>query len=131
MSEGPDSERFMARVEALLAHGEMSLAHGELSVAHGEVSRAQGASVPLSPLGAGIVVAVEMGLADSRGFARALGVEHALVLREIAFLSGPDGLITVTGRHPKTLRTSLALSARGARLLNECCGSPAQDGVAA
>ena len=124
MSEGPDSERFMARVEALLAHG-------EVSVTPGEVSRAQGASVPLSPLGAGIVVAIEMGLADSRGFARALGVEHALVLREIAFLSGPDGLITVTGRDPRTLRTSLALSARGARLLNECCGSPGQDGVAA
>ena len=117
MSEGPDSERFMARVEALLALGEAPLAQGE--------------SQPLSPLGAGILIAVEMGLADSRGFARALGVEHALVLREIALLSGEDGLITVTGRHPKTLRTSLALSARGARLLNTCCGSPGQDGVAA
>jgi hypothetical protein len=117
VSDGPDSERFMARVEALLGHG--------------EVSGAQGESFTLSSLGAGIVVAVEMGLADSRGFSRALGVEHALVLREIALLSGPDGLITVTGRHPKTLRTSLGLSARGARLLNERCGPRAQGGVAA
>jgi hypothetical protein len=117
MSEGPDIERFMARAEALLAHGEPSWA--------------QGGFVPLSPLGAGIVVAVEMGLADSRGLARALGMEHALVLREIALLSGEEGLVTVTGRHPKTLRTSLALSARGARLLNKCCGSPGQGGVAA
>jgi len=145
VSEGPDSERFMARVEALLAHDEASRVQGEVSRAQGEVSRVQGAAsrardaasqaqsepVPLSPLGAGIVVAVEMGVPDSRGFARALGVEHALVLREIAFLSGPDGLITVTGRHPKTLRASLALSARGAQLLNECGGSPGQDGVAA
>ncbi|MEJ0039701.1 MAG: hypothetical protein WDO68_27280 [Gammaproteobacteria bacterium] len=98
MSEAPDSDVFMSRVDALL----------------------EGAMAPeISPLAAGIVVAVDMGIADSRGFARVLGVEHALVLREIAHLSGPDGLITVTGRHEKTLRTSLALSARGERLLRE------------
>jgi hypothetical protein len=117
VSERPDSEQFMARVEALLMRAETSLALGE--------------SQPLSPLGAGILVAVEMGLADSRGFARALGVEHALVLREVSLLSGEEGLITVTGRHPKTLRTSLGVSARGAGLLNSCRGSPGQDGVAA
>jgi hypothetical protein len=130
VNEGPDSERFMARVEALLTH-EVARVQGAASPAQDALSQARSESVPLSPLGAGIVVAVEMGLADSRGFARALGVEHALVLREVALLSGPDGLIIVTGRHPKTLRTSLALSARGAQLLNECCGSPGQDGVAA
>lgn len=110
MSDAPDSDPFMARVEALLAHSD----------------------VPLSSLGAGIVVAVEMGLADSRGFARALGVEHALVLREIALLSVPDGLLAITDRHPKTLRTSLELTARGAHLLNERCGPlDRQDGAAA
>ena len=103
MIEPPDSDLFLSRVDALLTKGE---------------------ALPLSPLAAGIVVAVELGIADSRGFARALGIEHALVLREIALLSGSDdGLITVTGRHPKTLRTSLALSARGARVLKERCGS--------
>jgi len=101
MSDAPDTDLFLSRVDALLTKGE---------------------ALPLSPLAAGLVVAVEMGMADSRGFARALGVEHALVLREIALLSGEDGLITVTGRHPRTLRTSLALSARGVQVLDERCG---------
>lgn len=95
MSEAPDSDLFMSRVDALL----------------------EGDAWQLSPLGAGILIAIDMGLADSRSFARALGVEHALVLREIAHLSAPDGLILVTDRHAKTLRTSLALSARGSELL--------------
>jgi hypothetical protein len=95
MSEAPDSDLFMARVEALLV---------------AEAPR-------ISPLGAGILVAIDMGIADSRSFSRLLGVEHALVLREIADLSGPEGLVTVTGRHAKTLRTALALSDRGAAAL--------------
>jgi hypothetical protein len=101
MSEAPDSEVFMSRVDALLK-GRVAL--------------------EISPLAAGVVVAIDMGIADSRSFARLLGVEHALVLREIAQLSGPDGLIKVTGRQAKTLRTSLALSERGALLLKERCG---------
>jgi hypothetical protein len=96
VSEAPDSDLFMARVEAVLAGA---------------------ASSEISPLAAGIVVAIDMGIADSRAFSRALGVEHALVLREIAQLAGADGLIRVTGRQPKTLRTSLALSERGEALL--------------
>jgi len=99
MSEAPDSDLFMSRVDALL----------------------KGEALQISPLAAGIIVAVDMGIADSRSFARVLGVEHALVLREIAQLSGPDGLIVVTGRHAKTLRTTLALSDRGASLLRERC----------
>jgi hypothetical protein len=95
MSEAPDSELFMSRVDTLLK---------------GDGSR-------LSPLGAGIIVAIDLGIADSRTFARSLGIEHALVLREIAELSGPDGFIVVTGRHEKTLRTSLALSDRGVDVL--------------
>ena len=99
MSEAPDSQVFMSRVDALL----------------------QGETAQISALGAGIIVAVDMGIADSRSFSRLLGVEHALVLREVAHLSGPDGLITVTGRHAKTLRTALTLSARGEMLLKERC----------
>ena len=100
MSEAPDSNLFMSRVDALLREE----------------------TLQVSALGAGIVVAIDMGIADSRSFSRLLGVEHALVLREIADLSGPEGLIQVTGRQPKTLRTSLALSDRGALLLRERCG---------
>jgi hypothetical protein len=95
MNEAPDSELFMSRVQALL----------------------EGRALEISPLAAAVLVAIDMGIADSRSFARRLGVEHALVLREIANLSGPDGLVVVTGRQPKTLRTSLALSARGERFL--------------
>lgn len=99
MSEAPDSQLFMSRVDALL--------------------KAQ--TAPISPLAAGIMVAIDMGIADSRSFARLLGVEHALVLREVAHLSEPHGLVTVTGRHAKSLRTSLALSHRGELLLRERC----------
>lgn len=99
MSEAPDSHEFLSRVDALLKEE----------------------ALRISPLAAGIVVAVDMGIADSRSFARRLGVEHALVLREIAHLSGPDGLVRVTGRHAGSLRTSLALSTRGESLLRECC----------
>lgn len=100
MNAAPDSEVFMSRVEALMTGREQQI----------------------SPLAAGIVVAIDLGIADSRSFSRAIGVEHALVLREIADLSGPDGLIVVTARNAKTLRTSLALSARGSRLLRVISG---------
>jgi hypothetical protein len=100
MSEAPDSQVFMSRVDSLLK-----------------------AEAPqISALAAGIIVAIDMGIADSRSFARILGVEHALVLREVAYLSDlPHGFVTVTGRHAKTLRTSLALSDRGELLLRERC----------
>jgi hypothetical protein len=67
----------------------------------------------LSPLGAGLVAALQLGLTrDSRGFSRLLGIEHSLVLREIGQLAGPAGPVVVTGRDPRTLRTSLALADR-------------------
>ena len=97
MSEAPDSEEFMSRVDALLSADRLQI----------------------SPLAAGILVAIDMGIADSRSFARLLGIEHALVLREVAQLSGPDGLIAVTGRQARTLRTSLALTALGTGLLRQ------------
>jgi hypothetical protein len=100
MSEAHDSELFMSRAGALLTRCDPQI----------------------SPLAAGIVIGIDLGITDSRSFSRLLGVEHALVLREIAGLSGPDGLITVTARNEKTLRTSLALSSRGSLLLRVISG---------
>jgi hypothetical protein len=103
MSATPDTNLFISRVGALLKEEALAI----------------------SPLAAGIVVAVDMGIAeDSRSFARRLGIAHALILREIACLSGPDGLVTVTGRHARSLRTSIALSSRGELLLRECAVIP-------
>jgi hypothetical protein len=82
------------------------------------LQRAAGEDV--SALGAGLLAAVELGIAtDSRSFSRLLGIEHALVLREIALLSAADGYLLVTARNPRTLRTSLALSPRTLSLLEQ------------
>ena len=63
----------------------------------------------LSDLACVIRAAVELGLAaDSRALAKSLAQEHALVLREIAALESL-GLIAVTRRDTRTLRTFLAV----------------------
>lgn len=60
----------------------------------------------LSALGGGIMAALSLGIArDSRSFARTLGVEHALVLRELQELE-ELGRILVTGRDARTQRCS-------------------------
>ena len=61
----------------------------------------------LPPLAAAILVALEAGLAsDSRHLCRILGVEHALLLREIALLQDRE-LVAVDRRDPRTLRTHI------------------------
>ena len=93
MSEAPDSDLFMSRVDALL----------------------RGGALQVSPLGAGIIVAIDMGIADSRSFSRLLGVEHALVLREIADLSGPGGAHPgdrASARRPSAPRLPCLIAAR-------------------
>ncbi|MDQ0457094.1 hypothetical protein [Rhizobium paknamense] len=58
----------------------------------------------LSGLQAGILAASALGIAhDSRSFSRLLGVEHALVLRELTALEAL-GLIRITRRDMRTLR---------------------------
>jgi hypothetical protein len=71
----------------------------------------------LSPLAAGIVVAISKGIAnDSRTFARLFGIAHALVLREINLLCGPEAPIEIIRRDARTQRTHLKLTVKGDRL---------------
>jgi hypothetical protein len=71
----------------------------------------------LSPLSAGIVAAVSQGItADSRTFAKLFGIAHALVLREINQLTGPDAPIEITSRDARTQRTHLKLTVKGEAL---------------
>ncbi len=72
----------------------------------------------LSALGAGLLAALHLDVAsDSRTFSRLLGIEHALVLREITGLSAEGGLLTVLSRDPRTQRTRIAPSKTGAALI--------------
>ena len=94
-TEAPDAGAFMAAVESLV-----------------------GRAPELSPLDAGLLAALRMGVAgDTRAFARVFGVPHALVLRATSELADEFGLVAVTGRDPRTQRTRLELTDAGARLL--------------
>jgi hypothetical protein len=77
------------------------------------------ADATLSPIGAAILAAMDFGIAkDSRTFSRKLGIEHALVLREITALSSDGlGFLKVVSRNERTQRTELALSDKGLQLL--------------
>ncbi|MBP1858629.1 hypothetical protein [Rhizobium herbae] len=71
----------------------------------------------LSPLAAGIVAAVFQGIsADSRSFAKLFGIAHALVLREINMLSGPDAPLEIIRRETRTQRTHIKLTVKGEAL---------------
>jgi phage regulator Rha-like protein len=71
----------------------------------------------LSPLTAGVVAAVSKGIAaDSRSFAKLFGIAHALVLREINQLAGPDAPIEIIRRDARTQRTHLKLTVKGEAL---------------
>lgn len=88
-------------------------AHPEISEAEerywAEVERQREADASISPLAAGILAGVVLGVAhDSRSFARLLGIEHALVLREVEWLFDAERLICI-GRDERTSRTAYAL----------------------
>ena len=73
----------------------------------------------LTPLGAGILAAAHLGIAaESRSFAKTLGIAHALVLRELDGLSEEAGWLTVIKRDPRTQRTCYALTDRAAARLD-------------
>jgi len=60
----------------------------------------------LSPLGGGILAGITLDVAhDSRSFARTLGIEHAIVLREVQALVELERLV-VTKRDARTQRCS-------------------------
>jgi predicted transcriptional regulator len=90
------------------------------------VSAIRFVSPELSPIGAAILAALHFKIANnSRTFARKIGLEHALVLREITALSGEHlGLIEVQTRNARTIRTEIALTVAG-RALVERTGKPA------
>lgn len=76
---------------------------------------AAGADLP--GLGAGILAAAHLGIAaDSRSFARQLGVAHALVLRDCVALS-EAGWLVLDRRDSRTQRLFYSLSPAGADLL--------------
>ena len=76
-----------------------------------EVERQCESDPTLSSLAAGILAGLALDIAhDSRSFARLLGVEHALVLREVDQLAATFRL-AVTGRDARTSRVSYAPAA--------------------
>ncbi len=84
-------------------------------LAYADALRAQDPA--LSPIMAGIVAAVFQGIADdSRSFSKLFGIAHALVLREINLLSGPDAPIEITDRDARTQRTHIKLTVKGEEL---------------
>lgn len=85
------------------------------------VAQASGGAV--SPLGAGILVAIHLDVAnDSRTFARLFGIAHALVLREITGLIEME-FISIRTRDARTQRTFMLLAPAGLILLQRA-GSP-------
>lgn len=81
------------------------------------VSAICAADASLRPLGAALLAAHHLGIAkDTRTFSRKLGVEHALVLREVADLEHEGGFLIITGRNERTHRLELALTDKGEQL---------------
>lgn len=77
----------------------------------------------LSPLGAGILAALHLDIAaDSRTFARLLGVAHALVLREVNIIGAAGGYIRILKRDFRTQRTRYELSPAGKHLIDDVQG---------
>ncbi|MFK4823664.1 hypothetical protein ACI0FM_02520 [Paenochrobactrum sp. BZR 588] len=73
--------------------------------------------LPITRLGAGIIAALLLdGAHDSRSFSRLFEIEHALVLRALAYLAAEDGFLTITRRDERTQRSFYSLSEKGEKL---------------
>jgi hypothetical protein len=83
------------------------------------VSAIRFVKVDLSPIGAAILAAIHFAIADdSRSFSLKLGIEHALVLREVTALSEPPlNLIAIDRRSERTSRTHYSLTEDGKHLI--------------
>jgi len=86
----------------------MGAQHGDIDAFMAEVERISVADPRLNTLSAAILAGLDFEIArDSRSFAKALGIEHALVLREVQALLDLERL-TVTRRDERTQRCSYA-----------------------
>lgn len=87
-----------------------------------EVEQVQArSSQELTATGAAILMAIHLDIgADSRSIANRLGLAHALVLREIAFLS--PRFLQVTKRDVRTQRSFLEITTEGRALA--ACSAP-------
>ncbi len=84
------------------------------------IERLQAREPRLTPVGAGVLLAVRDGAAsDSRSFARDFGLAHALVIREVVALEAELGLIGITRTDPRTQRLFYTLTGAGAALADE------------
>lgn len=83
------------------------------------VAKIQPQDAWLTPVGAAILAALHFGVAnDSRSFARILGIEHAIVLREVTANSNDSGVIAITARNERTQRTAYTLTPAGEAVLH-------------
>lgn len=74
----------------------------------------------LSPLGAGIISAVYLGVSqDSRSFAAKLGLAHALVIRECVDLAEESGMLTLEDRGDRSQRLFFSLTPSGQALFEK------------
>ena len=104
MNEDQSAARFMAVVE--------------------EISRT--APVAIDATGAALIAAVHLGVGtDSRSLSNKLGLEHALVLREINTLSGR--FLTIGKRDPRTQRTWVELTGEADKLASCACDVALKD----
>lgn len=72
----------------------------------------------LSPIGLGLMAAAYVGLSrDTRSFARALDLAHALVIRECVALGEEGGLIQIEDRADRSQRLFFSLTPRGQALI--------------
>lgn len=74
----------------------------------------------LSQMGAAILLATNQGLAtDSRDFAKKFDLAHAMVIRECAILADELGLIKISKRDERTMRTYYNVTEQGMGLLEK------------
>lgn len=82
------------------------------------VAELRAAAPSLTPVGAGILVALHFGICrDSRTFARLFGIAHAIVLREVTELADGRGHIAILDRNARSQRSVYALTGTGRDLM--------------